>query len=233
MPRLAPDAQPVRYGSGMRSHPNRAVAVVLALVAAAWAFVLLPPQQLAWSGAYAMPRWLFDLDRLPVYAAVRAWLASLGATDFYLVFGAAASVSFALVWFATGPASAALGWSGRVLGGLVLAGAVVTLLSYLNHAEGAPVHWLWGVEALVLVAIGLWAVVVAIAAPRRVGIPLWERILLAATLPVLVGATALLSYYPHGSLVGLGLEAAALAGWGARADATAPAPTGGTLVGGA
>jgi hypothetical protein len=230
MPWLASYPAPVRYGSGMRSRPNRAVAVVLALVAAAWAFVLLPPQQLAWSGAYAMPRWLFELDRLPVYAGVRAWLTSLGATDFYLVFGAAASVSFALIWFATGPAFAVLGWSGRVLGGLVLAGAVVTLLSYLNHSESAPVHWLWGVEALVLVAIGLWAIVVAVAAPRRAGVPSWERILLAATLPLLVGATALLSYYPHGSLVGLGLEAAVLAGWGARADATASAPTGATAL---
>ncbi|RXZ49831.1 hypothetical protein [Agromyces binzhouensis] len=205
----------------MRSRPSRSVAVTAALLAAAWAFVLLPPQQHAWSGGYAMPRWLFVLDRLPPYDAVRGWLVSVGQPDFYLVFGAAASVSFALAWFATGPAFAALGWAGRVLGWLVLAGAAVTLLSYLNHADGAPLRVLWGAEALVIMAIGLWALVVAFLAPRGAGIPVWERVLLGATLPVLVGATALFTYWPHGTLIGFGLEAAALAAWGARPDSPA------------
>jgi len=202
----------------MRSRPSRPVSVGAALLGAAWAFVLLPPQQRAWSGGYAMPHWLFVLDGLPPYDAVRAWLVSVGEPDFYLVFGAAASVSFALAWFATGPAFAALGWSGRVLGWLVLAGAPVTLLSYLNHADGSPLRFMWGAEAFVLIAIGLWAVLVAFLAPRGAGIPVWERVLLGATLPVLVGATALFAYWPHGTLIGFGLEAAALAAWGARPD---------------
>ncbi|GGI47139.1 hypothetical protein BCL57_001839 [Agromyces flavus] len=207
----------------MRTRPSRTVGAVLALIAAAWAFVLLPPQQAVWSGAYAMPRWLFELNRLSPYDAVRDWLVANGQPDFYLVFGAAASASFLLIWLATGPAFAALGWSGRALGWLVLLGAAITLLSYLNHPDDAPLHALWGAEAFVLIAIGLWAVVVAIAAPRRAGIPAWERVVLGCTLPILVLATLGLSYYPHGTLVGLGLEAAALAAWGARPPRASPA----------
>lgn len=191
----------------------------MALLAAAWAFVLLAPQQHAWSGAYGMPRWLFALNTLPPYDAVRGWLVASGTADFYLVFGAAASASFALIWFATGPAFAALGWSGRVLGGLVLAAAVVTLLSYLNHADGAPLRFLWGAEGVLLAVIGLWAVVAAFAAPRANAVATWERVLLGATLPLFIAATLLLGYWPHGTLVGFGLEAAALAAWGARSDA--------------
>ena len=218
MSRLPRHGPLIRYVAGMRSHPGRVVAVTLAMLAAVWAFVLLPPQQHAWSGAYAMPRWQFVLDELPPYDAVRGWLVALGQPDFYLVFGAAASVSFALIWLATGPAFAALGWSGRVLGWLVLAGAPITLLSYLNHADGAPLRFLWGAEAFVLLAVGVWAIVVAIVAPRGAAIPLWERALVGAMLPIIVVSTLLLTYWPHGSLVGLGLEAAALAAWGVRTD---------------
>ncbi|MEI5582944.1 MULTISPECIES: hypothetical protein [unclassified Agromyces] len=207
----------------MRSRPGRPVGVLLALLAAAWAFVLLPPQLHAFAGAYAMPRWLFELHRLGPYDAVRGWLVANGQPDFYLVFGAAASTSFVLIWLATGPVLGALGWSGRVLGWLVLAGAPVTLLSYLNHPAEAPLRVLWGAEAFVLIAIGLWAVVAAFAAPRGSGVPVWERLLLGGTLPVLVIASAALGYYPHGTLVGLGLEAAVLAAWGARVAPAAPA----------
>jgi hypothetical protein len=206
----------------MRSRPGRPVGVLLALLAAAWAFLLLPPQVHAFAGAYAMPRWLFELNRLGAYDVVRGWLVANGQPDFYLVFGAAASASFVLIWLATRPVLDAVGWSGRVLGWLVFAGAPVTLLSYLNHAADAPLRGIWGAEAFVLIAIGLWAVVVAFAAPRDSGVPVWERLLLGATLPVLVIATAALAYYPHGTLVGLGLEAAALAAWGARVAPEAP-----------
>ena len=72
-----------------------------------------------------------------------------------VVFGAAASVSFALAWFATGPAFAALGWSGRVLGWLVLAGAPITLLSYVGTPREAPLHLVWGSEGYVLILIGI------------------------------------------------------------------------------
>ena len=199
----------------MRRHPARMWSVVIALVAAAWAFFLLPPQQAAWSGAGA-PAWLRALDAMPVYQGLREALPATGSSDAYLVFGAASSVSFVLLWYATGPVFAALGRSGRVLGALVLAAAPITLLSYLNHPADAPVHLLWGAEAFALLAIGLWGVVVAFAAPRGRGIPVWERILVGSTLVVIVGATVALSYWPHGSIVGLGLESAVLAGLAPR-----------------
>ena len=67
---------------------------------------------------------------------------------------------------------------------------------------------------------------VAVVAPRGAGVRVWERVLLGCTLPVLVISTLALSYYPHGTLVGFGLEAAALAAWGLRpAPAVTPAPT--------
>ena len=204
------------YRARMRAHPSRPWSVGLALLAAVWAFVVLPPPQAAWSGADSPP-WLAALDSQPVYDGIRLWLASMGLHDFYLVFGAAASVSFLLLWFATGPTFIALGWSGRVLSLLLLAAAPLTMLSYLNHATDAPMRVLWGAEGVALLAICLWAMVVALAAPRDVA-PVWERLVLAATLPVVVGATILLTYWPHGSLVGLGLEAAALAAWAPRAD---------------
>ncbi|MFF2276475.1 hypothetical protein [Agromyces sp. NPDC058126] len=201
----------------MRTIPSRPWAVASAFAATAWAFFLLPPQQAVWSGA-GSPFWLAALDDSPVYEGLRAWLVAAGASDFYLVFGAAASLSFLLIWFATGPAFARFGWSGRVLGWIILAGAPITVLSYANHPVGAPLHWLWGAEGVTLLAIGVWALVVAILAPRDGSVPVWERLLLVVTLPVIVGSTVLLTYWPHGSLVGLGLMAVAFAAWGRRTD---------------
>lgn len=211
-----PRAGAPRYAAGMRAHPSRPLAVVAALAAALWALFLLPPQQQAWSGVFA-PRWLRVLDDLPVYDALRGWLHTLGQHDFYLVFGAASALSFVLIWWATGPTFAALGWSGRVLGWLVLLGAPVTALSYLNHPVDAPLHALWGGEAFALMLIGIWALVVAIAAPRRRGIPWWERVLLGLTLPIMIVATLALSYWPHGTLIGFGVEAAVIAAAAPRA----------------
>ncbi len=171
-----------------------------------------------------MPPWLAVLDDQPVYDGIRLWLQSVGLHDFYLVFGSAASASFLLIWFATGPAFAALGAGGRVLGWLVLAAAPITLLSYLNHPPDAPWHLLWGAEAFALLAIGVCALVVAATVRRDIGVPVWERVLLAATLPIVVGFTFLLTYWPHGSLVGLALQAAALAAWAPRADAASREP---------
>ncbi|UOQ89015.1 hypothetical protein MUN74_17400 [Agromyces endophyticus] len=205
----------------MRRHPSRTWCVISALAAAGWAFFLLPPQQAVWSGS-GSPEWLATLDALPVYDALREWLASAGLGDLYLVFGAASALSFVLLWLATGPVLAALGWTGRVLGWLLILAAVVTVLSYANHPVDAPLHALWGGEAFVLLAIGVWGIVVALVNGRRA--PLWERLLLAALLVIIVGSTVLFTYWPHGSLIGLGLAAAALAAWGDRADDAETAP---------
>lgn len=201
----------------MRTIPSRPWAIVAAFAASAWAFFLLPPQQAVWSGAGA-PAWQIALDDSPVYDALRDGLHAAGLRDDYLVFGAASALSFALIWFATGPAFAPFGWSGRVLGWIVLAGAPITVLSYANHPVDAPLHALWGAEGVALLAVGVWALVAAVLAPRDGSAPLWERLLLAATLPVVVGSTVLFGYWPHGSLIGLGLVAAAFAAWGRRID---------------
>ncbi|WP_394552226.1 hypothetical protein ACDF64_15360 [Agromyces sp. MMS24-JH15] len=199
----------------MRRRPSRAWTVVLAALSVLWSFALLPPQMVVWAGS-GTPGWLLALDRLPGYDATRALLAGAGIADDYLVFGSAVALSFVLLWLATGPAFAALGWSGRTLGALVLAGAPITVLSYLNHPVDAPLHAIWGAEAFALLAIGLVAVVAAIAAPRGRGIPLWERLLVGSTLLVMVGATLALGYWPHGTLVGFGAEAIALAAFAPR-----------------
>ena len=53
--------------------------------------------------------------------------------------------------------------------------------------------------------------------------------LLGLTLPILVASTFLFTYWPHGTLVGFGLQAAALAAWGKRAPSTEPSPAGAAL----
>jgi hypothetical protein len=212
----------------MGNHPSRPVSVAAAVAASLWAFLLLPPQQAAWSGD-DIPPWLGVLDRMPFYDGIRLWLQAIGQQDFYLAFGAAASVSFVLVWFATGPVFAELGRLGRVLGALVLITAPITALSYLNHSTDAPLHGLWGAEAFMLIFIGMLALVTAIFARRGSGVPVWERVLLGLTLPILVASTFLFTYWPHGSLVGLGLQAAALAAWGKRAPSPEPSPAGAAL----
>jgi hypothetical protein len=195
--------------------------VVAAVLGALWAFVLLPPQLTAWSG-HGAPGWSNALDALPVYDGVRLTLAAAGVDDLYAVFGAAASVSFVLIWWATGPTFARLGWNGRVLGWLVLCSAPITALSYLNHPTDAPFHALWGSEGFALLLTGLWAVFAG-AAPRASGIPAWERVLVGSTLVVMVVATLGFGYWPHGTLIGFAAEAAVLA---ARAPRFARATAG-------
>lgn len=206
----------------MRTVPSRSVSVVAALAAALWAFFLLPPQQAVWSDGRGLPEWLTALERLPVYDGIRLQLQSIGQTDLYLAFGSAVSLSFVLLWFATGPVFARLGAPGRGLGVLILLGAPITALSYLNHDADAPLRGLWGAEAFLLIAIGLWAFITALIARRRAQVPRWERLLLGMTLPILVASTFVLTYWPHGTLVGLGIEMCAIAAWGPRVDAPAP-----------
>lgn len=204
----------------MRSRPRRPWAVVSTVAAGVWALFLLPPQVAVWSGAGA-PGWLLRLDALAFYEGLRGALHGVGLTDDYLVFGAAATLSFALLWWGTGPALARLGWRGRLVSALLLVTGLLTLLSYLNHPSDAPLHFLWGAEAFGLIAVGVVGAIAAFA-PRRTRIPIWERILLALTLPIEFAATALLSYYPHGTLVGLAVVGTVLAGYAPRAAEVSP-----------
>ncbi|MFE5408254.1 hypothetical protein [Microbacterium sp. NPDC056569] len=128
--------------------------------------------------------------------------------DPYIVFGALAGLSFLAIGLALLPDLRRAGWGGTVMAWLVIAGAPITALSYLNTPQEAPLHFLWGAEAFVLVAVGLAGILAAVTAGSRWR--LWVRIVLGLTLPVLVVGTLATGYWPHGPLVLLGVEAIAV-----------------------
>lgn len=200
----------------MRAWPNRVGCAVLAAIASLWALFLLPQQTVVWSGS-AAPEWAIALTRTPFYTGIRTALAEAGLLDLYLMFGAAAGVSYVLLWLAMGPTLARVGWSGRVYGALLLVLAVVIVLSYLNHGQGAPLRFLWGWEGPLLIVLGICGIVAAFA-PGAKRLPLWEAIILGLTLPIIALATFVSSYYPHGPAVALGLVAIAFALWAPRSD---------------
>lgn len=178
-----------------------------------WALFVLPPQVLEWSGRGGAADWVVAMyDGLGYRGLVRQ-LRLAGLDDVYLIFGAAIVPSIVLVWWATRPALRALGWSGRALSWGWLAFAPFVALSYLNHPADAPLHLLWGAEAFVLLALFAWSIVVAIIAPRGAGIPLWVRVLVGGTALFGVGGTLLAGYWPHGTMLGIGALAIALALW--------------------
>ena len=195
----------------MRAHPSRPWSIVFAGLAGAWALFLLPPQLLAW---YDAPGWAIDLDRSAFYRGVHQLVDGFSLRDDYLVFGSAISVSMVLLWWSTGPVMAWLGWPGRLFSAILLLLAPLTLLSYLNHTDSAPLHFLWGSEALGLIVLGLAGIVAAFS--RAPQVRAWQRVLLAATLPLEVGFTLLLLYWPHGTVVGLALQACVLTAFGPR-----------------
>jgi hypothetical protein len=208
----------------MRRHPSRPWSIAFAGLAGLWALFLLPPQLMAW---YDAPPLAVALDGTALYRGVHQALAAIGLRDDYMVFGAAISLSFALLWLATGPVLTWLGWTGRVFSVILLLLAPLTLLSYLNHPETAPLHLLWGGEAFGLIALGVAGVLAAFS--RAPGVRAWERGLLAATLPVAAGSTVLFSYWPHGSVVGLAAQACVLAAFAPRHPSAARSVRSGDL----
>jgi hypothetical protein len=199
--------------------------IVAGVVAALWSLFLLPPQMVAFSGSSGTPRWLRLLNNLDVYDALRDALDRLGWHDHYAVFGTAIAPAMALTWFALYPALWRLGWAGRAMS--VSWGVLppLTVLSYLNHPSEAPLRILWGSDAFVLVAIGLLGVVAAFTAPRDRGVPAWVRVLAGLTAVVGVGATLLGGYWPHATMVGLGIQAAVIAVWRPARTATPVSPS--------
>ena len=213
----------------MGTRPSRPWSIAFAGLAGLWALFLLPPQLMAW---YDAPPWAVALDGTALYRGVHQALAAIGLRDDYMVFGSAISLSFALLWFATGPVLTWLGWTGRVFSAILLLLAPLTLLSYLNHPETAPLHFLWGAEAFGLIALGVAGLVAAFS--RAPHVRVWERGVLAATLPIAVGSTVLFSYWPHGSVVGLAVQACVLAAFAPRQVRAASAvPSGVSLPVGA
>ena len=195
----------------MRAHPSRPWSIVVAGLAGAWALFLLPPQLLAW---YDAPRWAIVMDSSAFYRSVHRLVDGLGLDDDYLVFGSAISISMLMLWWSTGPVMAWLGWMGRLFSAILLVLAPLTLVSYLNHGDSAPLHFLWGSEGLVLIVLGLAGILAAFT--RAPQVRAWQRALLAATLPIEVAFTVLLAYWPHGTVVGLALQACVLAAFAPR-----------------
>ena len=163
-----------------------------------WAAVTLPLT----ATAFGFAQWVWVFDYL-VYVEARQW-----AGNPYVVFGALASLSFLTIGIALLPDLRRARWGGAVMVWLIIVGAPVTALSYLNASERAPLHFVWGWEFLVLVAVGVSGVAAAATAGRQWAIGV--RILLAMTLVILAVGTLALGYWPHGSLVFLAVEAIAI-----------------------
>jgi hypothetical protein len=178
-----------------RSRPWRAV---LAGLGGVWALAILPFP----ATEFGVPLWSWAFRYRAYFWAREA------VHDPYIVFGALAALSFLAIGLALLPDLRRAGWGGAVMAWLIIAGAPVTALSYLNTPKEAPLHFFWGAEAFVLIAVGLAGILAAITAGSRWR--WWVRIVLGLTLPLLVAATLATGYWPHGPLVVLGLEAIAI-----------------------
>jgi len=180
---------------------------VLAIV---WTLALLPPQLLEWSGRAGAPAWaLWMFDHLG-YASLMRMLEGL---DTYVLFGAPVAVSVLLVWWSLRPALSALGWSGRALAWGWFGLAPVTVTSYLVGDGEGPLRFLWGAEAPWCLLLFVWAVVVALVAPRDRGVPRSVRLLVGLTAVFGAAGTILATYYPHGTVVGIAVQAMLIARW--------------------
>jgi hypothetical protein len=168
---------------------------LLAGLGGLWAAMTLPLV----ATAFGIAQWVWVFD-YPVYVEARQW-----AGNPYMVFGALVSFSFLTIGIALAPDLRRARWGGMAMALLVIIGAPITALSYLNSSERAPLHFAWGWEFYVLVAVGLSGIAAAATAGRRwrVGV----RVLLGMTLLILVSGTLLFGYWPHGSLVFFAVEA--------------------------
>lgn len=182
----------------MPAHISRRLRAGLALLGSVWSLLTLPLVAATWSGG-----WVAELSRTPPYRAIAALV-----DDPYIVFGTLGFLSFLAIGLALLPDLRRAGWGGTTMVALVLAGAVVTVLSYLGTPDESPLHPLWGAEGYLLLGVGAAGIAAAITAGR--GWRIWTRVLLGATILVLAAGMLAFGYYPHGSLIVFGVEAAAL-----------------------
>lgn len=183
---------------GSFSDRSRLWRALLAGLGGLWAALSLPLAATAFGSAQWV--WVFDY---PVYVEARQW-----ANNPYVVFGALAGLSFLTIGIALVPDLRRARWGGLAMAWLIIIGAPITALSYLNASQKAPLHFVWGWELFVLVAVGVSGVAAAVTSGRR-----WRvvvRVLLGMTLLILSLGTLTLGYWPHGSLVFLALEAIAI-----------------------
>ncbi|HEX7097844.1 MAG TPA: hypothetical protein VF377_01280 [Acidimicrobiia bacterium] len=196
------------------------IRATMGVAATLWAAFLLPPQLIVWAPSDT-PDWIARLANAGVYEWFSSVGASVGLTDAYFLYGAGVAPSFLLIGLVLAHVVRGLGWTGRLFAGLTLAGTALVVVSYAAENWQEPWRALWGVEAVLFMAIGLTGLAAGIAAFRR-GIPRSSAALLALTPIVIVVSTLLIRYYPHGTLIGMGLQAAVL-GLMAREPDPAPA----------
>jgi hypothetical protein len=183
---------------------------VLAVSGATWSAACLPPVVVAWDGSGA-PAWARQLQDAAPYEWIRSIARSVGARDDYEVFGVLVAPAFVLIGLALLPRARAAGRWTALLAWLTLLGAPVVCLSYIGHALPEPWHEMWGWEIPLLTAMAICGVIAGVLAYRPHRLPLWWAGLLACTIGVLAGSTVLFTYFPHGSLIGYGVEVAILA----------------------
>lgn len=175
-----------------------------------WSAVVLPPAVVAWDGRNA-PAWALQLAGGRPYSWMRAIGNDLGAPGDYVLFGVLVAPAFLLIGVSLLSRARIAGRWTAVLAWLTLLGAPVVTLSYVAYSLPPPWHAMWGMEIPLLVAMGICGVVAGVAAYVCHRLPLWWSALLAATIGVLTVSTVLFTYFPHGSLIGFGLEVAILA----------------------
>lgn len=195
--------------AGTRGRTARVAAGVLGVL---WTLFVLPPQVLDWSGRRGTFRWVVTQYDALGYLRLEGWLADRGLDDTYMVFGVAIVLSILLTWWAMRPAHLALGVPGRVLDLAWLALVPLVTISYLSYRPEAPLHALWGTEAFLMLAIVAWSPVAALLARRR-GLPRRVLWLVGLTGVVMVLSTLLAGYWPHSTMIGVGVEAVLLALW--------------------
>jgi hypothetical protein len=195
---------------------------VLALLGSAWAAFLLPPQLAAWDGTGAA-LWVQRLEGAAPYDALRSAAAPLGVDD-YSLFGMLVAPSFLAVGVALLAAVRGLGPWATATAWLTVLGAPAALLSYGGYAVGEPWDVAWGVEIWVLLGIGVCGTVAGIQAAARRRAARWWCALLAATLVVIVLSSVAFAYFPHGTLVGHGVQVAVLVAAAHRARTRPEAP---------
>jgi hypothetical protein len=196
--------------------------VASALAGAAWAWLLLPPQLVLWDGPNA-PSWARSVNSWPIYDLLGG-LDGAGGMDLYAWSG----VLLVPAWILIGWPLLLYGRLPGVVGALFLLGAPVSVASYLAETAASPWHYLWGAEIFVLLAIPIAAIPAAVSARAR-HFPTWWWLLMVCTFAVTLGSTAVFGYFPHGTLVGLGVEVAFLTrlpvGGTSRACESGPDPT--------
>lgn len=181
---------------------------LLAALGAVWAAFLLPPQLVDWDKGGA-PGWARSIAASPVYGWWNGLGESLGIEP-YVWTGVWVAPTYFLIAYALWPVASRAGAWGKALVWATVAGGVSTMISY--PAGGWPEPWnaLWGVEAVFLLAMAVIGLIAGVIAIRRgTGTVGW---MLAGAPLVIVASTILFTYYPHGTLIGLGLHVAVLAG---------------------